>query len=112
MRKANKRYHSKYKTVIISHIEKNLREYILISIIFIIGILLSVVFVNNQSTEQANEISIYINNSIEQLKEERSKRSKSNIKKLNTNRCFTCSNTLAYGFNNYRIIICLCYSML
>lgn len=112
MRKTNKQYPSKYRTIIISHIEKNLREYILVSIIFIIGVLLSVVFVNNQSTEQANEISVYISNSIEQLKGERSKRSKNNIKKLNINRYFTCSNSLAYGFNNYRLIICLCYSML
>ncbi len=54
--------------IIKEHIQKNLKQYLIISIIFIIGILLGVIFVNNVNTNEQKEISEYINNFINALK--------------------------------------------
>ena len=59
----------KYKNIIINHIQNNLKEYIISSIIFFIGILLGIVFVNNLNDVQTSEIQTYITNSINTLKE-------------------------------------------
>lgn len=56
-------------SIIKTHIENNLREYAIASIIFIIGILFGVIFINNLNDTQNNEIGNYINISIENLKE-------------------------------------------
>ena len=56
-------------SIIKTHIENNLREYAIASIIFIIGILFGVIFINNLNDTQNNEIRNYINTSIENLKE-------------------------------------------
>lgn len=56
-------------SIIKIHIENNLREYAIASIIFIIGILFGVIFINNLNDTQNNEIGNYINTSIENLKE-------------------------------------------
>ena len=56
-------------SIIKTHIENNLREYAIASIIFIIGILFGVIFINNLNDTQNNEIGNYINTSIENLKE-------------------------------------------
>lgn len=60
-----KRRNSTIKT----HIENNLREYAIASIIFIIGILFGVIFINNLNDTQNIEIGNYISTSIENLKE-------------------------------------------
>lgn len=69
MRNINRRYKKRYTNIFISHIQNNLREYIIASIIFIIGILLGIVFINNLNESQNNEINLYITNSITLLKE-------------------------------------------
>lgn len=56
-------------SIIKTHIENNLKEYAIASIIFIIGILFGVIFINNLNDTQNNEIGNYINTSIENLKE-------------------------------------------
>lgn len=56
-------------SIIKTHIENNLREYAIASIIFIIGILFGVIFINNLNDTQNSEIGNYINTSIENLKE-------------------------------------------
>lgn len=56
-------------SIIKTHIENNLREYAIASIIFIIGILFGVIFINNLNDTQNNEIGNYISASIENLKE-------------------------------------------
>lgn len=73
MRNVNRRYNKRYSNIFISHIQNNLREYAIASIIFIIGILLGIVFVNNLNDSQGDEISTYITNSINILKENDSK---------------------------------------
>ena len=73
MRNIGRRYirrnNRKYKNIIINHIQNNLKEYIISSIIFFIGILLGIVFVNNLNDVQTSEIQTYITNSINTLKE-------------------------------------------
>lgn len=56
-------------SIIKTHIENNLREYAIVSTIFIIGILFGVIFINNLNDTQNNEIGNYISTSIENLKE-------------------------------------------
>lgn len=56
-------------SIIKTHIENNLREYVIASTIFIIGILFGVIFINNLNDTQNNEIGNYISTSIENLKE-------------------------------------------
>ena len=58
----------KIKETIKEHIINNLREYIIILLIFIIGIFLGVFFINNIQNEQMAEISEYINTFINNLK--------------------------------------------
>lgn len=65
----NSRYKRKNENVIVTHIQNNLKEYIIASIIFFIGILIGIVFINNINEMQANDISSYITNSIISLKD-------------------------------------------
>ena len=58
----------KIKETIKEHIMNNLREYIIILLIFIIGIFLGVFFIHNIQDEQRAEISEYINTFINDLK--------------------------------------------
>ena len=53
---------------IIEHVINNKREYILITLIFIIGIFLGVMFINNTSETQVVGITEYFENFIEKLK--------------------------------------------
>lgn len=50
----------KLKNTIKKYIRNNLKEYILVSLIYIIGIVIGVMFVNNYSTEQSTNVSNYI----------------------------------------------------
>lgn len=56
-------------TAILNHINNNLKEYIIVVLIFVIGIVLGVIFINNSSESQINEISNYINSFINSLKD-------------------------------------------
>lgn len=63
------------KNTICQHITNNSKEYILVTLIFIIGIFLGVMFINNIQETQISEITSYLNNFIDKLK---------NIEKLNS----------------------------
>ena len=70
----NRRYQRKVKTsklkdLILTHVENNIKEYVIISIIFLIGIIIGVIFINNVSEEQSAEINSYISSSIKNLKD-------------------------------------------
>ncbi len=69
MRNIGKRKNSKVKEIIIKYIKNNLREYAIITIIFLIGIVFGVIFVNNSGQTEADEISSYINNFVNSLKD-------------------------------------------
>ena len=53
---------------IYQHIENNSKEYILITLLFIVGIFLGVMFINNMQEAQKTEVSSYLNNFVEKLK--------------------------------------------
>jgi len=58
----------KITDIIKEHIKKNIKQYAIISIIFIIGILLGAIFINNINTNEQKEVSEYLNNFINALK--------------------------------------------
>lgn len=64
-----KRKQTGFKNIIFEHISENIKEYFIISIIFIIGIILGVILINNLNQNQQEEISLYINNFINDIKE-------------------------------------------
>lgn len=67
-----KRRENAYKEIIINNILKNKRKYILLLLIFIIGIVLGVFFINNSDENQKKEINEYITNFVTTLKENNS----------------------------------------
>ncbi len=67
-RKKNK---SKIKEIILTNIENNIKEYLIVSIIFIIGIVIGVIFINNMSENHSMEISNYITSFTKDLKNNR-----------------------------------------
>ena len=64
-----KRKDSKIKQMILVHIENNIKNYAIVSIIFLIGIVIGVIFINNTSESQSTEITTYITSFSEDLKE-------------------------------------------
>lgn len=60
--------HINTKKIIYNHILNNSKEYIIVTLVFIIGIFLGVMFINNTNESQMTEISSYINNFIDKLK--------------------------------------------
>ena len=59
---------SKIKEIVFSHIENNLREYIIFTVIFLIGIVIGVIFINNVSENQGLEINNYITSFVSSLR--------------------------------------------
>lgn len=59
---------SKIKTIIIEHVNCNLKEYIIALIVFIVGIVLGMALLHNLSENQKTEISGYIYSTIDSLK--------------------------------------------
>ena len=55
--------------IIQNHINKNLKNYIIIFVIFLCGVVLGVLFINNVSETQAEEISGYISSFLNRTKE-------------------------------------------
>ncbi len=51
-----------------NHVVNNKKEYILVTLIFLVGIFLGVMFINNSKENQLSEISSYFNNFIDKLK--------------------------------------------
>ena len=58
---------SNFKKVMLEYTKSNSKEYILVILIFIIGLFLGVMFINNCSDEKANIITTYISNFIERF---------------------------------------------
>lgn len=69
IRYRNDKKTSRLKEFILTHIENNIKEYLIVTIIFFIGIIIGVIFINNTSENQSSEISNYINSFIGDLKE-------------------------------------------
>jgi hypothetical protein len=64
--KKNKRLN--IKSTIYKHVTNNSKEYILVTLIFLVGIFLGVMFINNTQETQMSEITTYLNNFINKLK--------------------------------------------
>lgn len=64
--KENKRL--KIGNTIYQHITNNRKEYILVTLIFLVGIFLGVMFINNAQEAQMSEITSYLNNFVDKLK--------------------------------------------
>lgn len=58
----------KIRHVIITHVSNNSKEYIVTSIIFVIGIFLGVLFINNMQSDALEGVKNYLNAFIEQFK--------------------------------------------
>ena len=59
---------NKRLNLIYQHISNNSKEYMLVTLIFVIGIFLGVMFINNVQDTQRTEITTYLNNFIEKMK--------------------------------------------
>lgn len=66
--RSTRRKDSKIKEMLISYLKNNLKEYSIIIIIFLIGLIFGVIFVNNAGESQINEIMSYINEFVGNLK--------------------------------------------
>ncbi len=64
-----KQKEKKIPKVITNHIISNAKEYIIVSLIFVVGIFLGVMFINNSKEAQKQEISAYINKYVDSTKE-------------------------------------------
>lgn len=70
MRDTHKRKKSNFKELLVNHFYENLKLYIIVIIIFIIGITAGIIFINNTSEAQSTEIENYINTFISSLKQD------------------------------------------
>lgn len=57
------------KDIILEHINNNIKDYLIIIIIFLIGLVIGVIYINNSSQVQQEEASSYITNTVTSLKE-------------------------------------------
>lgn len=70
MREIHTRRKNNFKDLLLNHIYENLKSYLIVIIIFIIGIIAGVIFINNTNETQSTEIINYINSFIESLKQD------------------------------------------
>lgn len=59
---------SKLTSLIANHIKENLKAYIIISFILLIGIVLGIIFINHMNDSQSQEVESYLTNFINSLK--------------------------------------------
>ena len=70
MRELRKRQKSNIKEFVLRHLYDNFKLYLIVIIIFIIGIVAGVIFINNVNGDQATEIQNYITEFINLLKQD------------------------------------------
>lgn len=70
MRDTRKRKKSNFKELLLNHFYENLKLYIIVIIIFIIGITVGIIFINNTNEAQSTEIQNYITTFINSLKQD------------------------------------------
>lgn len=80
------RYQSKYfyefKNILVQHIQDNLKDYLILTIFFIIGVFLGVVLINNSDEQSKQEISGYINSFVDLIKSDQFKVDKLQLAKV------------------------------
>lgn len=79
-------------SVISNHVILNAREYIIVSLVFIVGIFLGVMFINSSEGSQKEEISAYINEYVSTVKAQGEISSSANLKdSIKANIILACS---------------------
>lgn len=68
MRNRGKRRQSKLKEALLQHIKNNAKEYAIVLILFLIGLVFGIIFINNAAESQVNDITTYLGNFLEQIK--------------------------------------------
>lgn len=66
----NSKYMGELRKILVEHINSNLKEYLILSIVFIIGVMAGVIFINNSNEQSKKEISGYVNGFIDTIKDE------------------------------------------
>ena len=59
-----------FQEILIKHVNNNAKDYLILLIVFIIGVIAGVIFINNVSEMQKAQISSYMNTFITSLKEQ------------------------------------------
>lgn len=67
---ANYKYYNEVQAVICEHVKRNKRMYYIFSILFVMGVLIGVVLVNNAESNSKDEITGYIKEVIQLIKKE------------------------------------------
>ena len=68
LRNLGKRQGSKLKDILITHVKNNLREYSIVLLLFLIGLIFGIIFINNSSQNQVEDITNYLNEFVNSLK--------------------------------------------
>lgn len=68
MRNLGKKRTSKIKNILKAHLKNNIREYSIAILLFLIGLILGIVFVNNASEAQIQDVTSYLNDFTNSLK--------------------------------------------
>jgi len=63
-----KKKNSKFRTIIYNHIINNKREYLTITILFFVGLIISIILFNNLSEKALGEINTYLNSLFNNIK--------------------------------------------
>ena len=71
-----------FKRNLLQHINLNLKDYLILSIIFIIGVMVGVVIINNSNEQSKSEISGYINSFVDTIKTEQYEIDKTKLMKI------------------------------
>lgn len=71
--RTTRRYNSKVlgniRTVLVKHVNSNLKDYLILSIVFVIGVMAGVVLINNSNEQSKSEINGYINGFVDTIKD-------------------------------------------
>lgn len=68
--KYNSKYSNELRKILLKHINANARDYLILSIFFVIGVMAGVILINNSDAQSKAEISGYINSFIETINNE------------------------------------------
>ena len=68
MRNLGKKKYSKTKEVLITHIKNNTKQYSIVLLLFLIGMIFGIIFVNNATQIQIEEVTVYLNEFVNSLK--------------------------------------------
>ena len=75
-------YFGEVKRVLLQHINENIKDYLILSIIFIIGVMAGVMLINNSNEKSKSEVSGYINGFVDSIKNNKYEIDKVKLTKL------------------------------